>query len=159
MTQNTPVIDTYFIDTILNKEKNKQDKLALIAVYWSLKKWFHNHEVLWDSEYIRDDYIHFNKMSWTSYPLIDIDLTETSNKMIKVELYKVDINTARNLDRLEWHPTFYKREKVLTESWLPCEVYSIVNKNMIDTSDTHFQQTDDVMDKEYYSWKEGIITK
>ena len=154
--ETTPTIDTYFVDTILDKKNNKQDKFALIAVYWNLEKESSIKEVLWDSEFVKNDYIHFNKMSWTWLPLIDIDLTEMSKKMIEVALYKVDRFTARNLDELKWHPFRYKREKVLTESWIPCEVYSIANKKMIDTSNDYFIETDDVFDKEYYSW--NIIT-
>ena len=88
----------------------------LVAVYGSLKKGFGNYSVMEsakgkfiteaitkESNYVMDGY---------GYPYVVFNDSEHA-RAVKVEIYEVDdIGLKMHLDRLEGHPTFYKREKL-----------------------------------------------
>ncbi len=81
---------------------------SLVAVYGSLKKGFYNHHHLSGAEFIGEggtDSIYEMYKIQRSYP----GVTDGESK-IQVEVYAVTESELRRLDRLEGHPSFYKRE-------------------------------------------------
>lgn len=83
-------------------------KYQLVAVYGSLKRGYHNHIYLSESELIATDRIGgFDMFSLGSYPMVVEGTGE-----IDVEVYKVSPDTFARLDRLEGYPDFYDRTKV-----------------------------------------------
>lgn len=97
--------------------KNSQYK-QLVAVYGSLLKGLSNHRVLRDSMMLGTDTINGFKM----YNLGSFPAIIPGDGAIHIEIYEViDPEIMLNLDYLEGHPRFYKREKVDTiygESWI-----------------------------------------
>lgn len=61
-----------------------------------------------------------------------------------------------NLDRLEWHPNWYKRVKVKTEEWDEIEVYHMpLDKNGGIESEQYLNSFKEWEDENfiYYNWK------
>lgn len=80
----------------------------IVFVYGTLKKGFGNHRLLQDSEFIKEESFtgKFELISDGMLPyLVKRDFTTT----VHGELYKVNKETLKRLDRLEGHPDFYKR--------------------------------------------------
>jgi gamma-glutamylcyclotransferase (GGCT)/AIG2-like uncharacterized protein YtfP len=77
-----------------------------VAVYGSLKKGFHNHYILGDSEYVEEKYID----GYIMYSLGSFPGAFEGEGKIHVEIYEVSDNLIlEDLDMLEGHPNFYKR--------------------------------------------------
>ncbi len=79
-----------------------------VFVYGSLKEGHWNHTVLGGAKKLSDAIStdeHY-RMRYCGYPV----LYEDGRNRVKGELYLVDDTTMERLDRLEGHPTFYKRE-------------------------------------------------
>lgn len=89
--------------------------MPLVAVYGSLRKGFNNHTLLKDCEQVGVTKLQGFKMhSLSAYPAVYH--SQDDNAIITVEVYEVsDSVLERDLDRLEGHPVFYKREEVDTE--------------------------------------------
>lgn len=89
----------------------------LVAVYGTLKKGFHNHHYLIGSKLLgsgvtkHDHYV----MLSAGIPYVCKCVDEEKMGRISVEVYEVDDNTLKNLDRLEGHPEWYKREPVYVD--------------------------------------------
>jgi gamma-glutamylaminecyclotransferase len=80
-----------------------------LFVYGTLKKGRHNHDYLEGSEFMCD--CHTNK----DYTLIVSGLpflVKREGQGCKGELYRINEDTLRTIDRLEGHPRFYKRETI-----------------------------------------------
>ncbi len=78
-----------------------------VFVYGSLKKNFHNHVLLKGSKFLgtaKSEASRFKMLDLGSFPGLVF-----GNEQVKGELYKVDDDTMAALDRLEGHPSFYKR--------------------------------------------------
>ena len=78
-----------------------------VAVYGSLRKGFGNHGLLEDSIYVGEG------ITEARYTMLHLGgfpgVVKKGNTSITVELYDVDDETLRRLDRLEGHPNFYER--------------------------------------------------
>lgn len=87
-----------------------------IFVYGSLKKGFGNHRLLETARFLGETQVKGKMYSLGGYPGAKMDEEGT----IFGELYEVDDSTKSRLDRLEGHPTFYKRIQV------PCSLGVLV---------------------------------
>ena len=86
---------------------NKKYKYEYVAVYGSLKKGFHNHNLMKNSEFIGAGITEpkFSMINLGSFPGLHIG----SDKIL-VEVYRVDVeNDLPRLDALEGHPDWYRR--------------------------------------------------
>ena len=96
-------------------------KKELVFVYGTLKRHHGNNGLLPKNSFITsattvDKYIMYS---------LGIPFVSKSNEMCKIhgEVYEVDKRTFNNLDMLEGHPNWYKREKI--------NVYLLPNKKNI----------------------------
>tara|TARA_R110000803_G_scaffold56959_3_gene114662 strand:+ start:7375 stop:8451 length:1077 start_codon:yes stop_codon:yes gene_type:complete len=99
----------------------------LVAVYGTLKKGFGNYY-----SYLKSSKFVGSGVTKDRYPLVVQGLPFLVNKRgigynVKVDVFKVSDITLGNLDALEGHPKWYRREKidikVKNGSTLPCWVY------------------------------------
>ena len=78
-----------------------------VACYGSLRKGFGNHGLLDDSIYAGD------AITEARYTMLHLGgfpgVVKKGNTSITVELYDVNEETLKRLDKLEGHPTFYER--------------------------------------------------
>ncbi len=113
-----------------------------VLVYGSLKKTFHNHDLLWECGSDHCRYLgnfstslaifEMRNMSG-SYPLV-FQTEESHAGVIDGELYEVSDSVLANLDMLEGHPTFYKRTAVDIDNFPdPVYMYITVDRQFIDT--------------------------
>lgn len=131
--------------------------MKIVAVYWTLKKWFHNHIVMEQAKwvFIKNDKIPFDKIDSIGYPRIKFN--KHSNKFINIELYQVQDSGIPYLDSLEWYTPWgqynlYNRIELTTESGLKVSVYEIVN-DIEDYSDEYLDYENTTTNKKYYDWK------
>ena len=81
-----------------------------LFAYGTLKRNFHNHHLLEDSQYLGSGY---TKSKYAMYVNgIPFVIKDEQVSHIHGELYKIDEPTLRRLDRLEGHPEWYCREQV-----------------------------------------------
>lgn len=127
-----------------------------VAVYWTLKKGFHNHEVMKRTrgEFIKEDYIEFDKIDSVWFPRVRF--AEGTNKFLKVEIFEVSQAwISDNLDALEgfyyegYEWNHYNRIIVKTESGEEVGVYEI-NNNIDDFSEDYFEKKEG--DRLYFNW-------
>ena len=80
-----------------------------VAVYGTLKSNYHNHGLIADQEFVGSG------VTQTSFPLEVDGLPYLHDRegegagQVEVEIYDVSSEALQRLDRLEGHPTFYKR--------------------------------------------------
>lgn len=80
--------------------------MKTVFVYGSLKKGFGNHRFLSDQEMLGKGYVEgFEMYSLGRFP----GIKEGQGRVVG-ELYRVDEDTFRALDRLEGHPVMYQRQ-------------------------------------------------
>ena len=95
-----------------------------VFLYGTLKKGFHNHPLIEKGEYMGDAY------TCKEYSMLVCTMTgipfvvKEENYPIMGEVYSVDKKTFNDLDRLEGHPTFYRRE--LIDIFIPDGIERIV---------------------------------
>lgn len=89
--------------------KFDKDELTLVAVYGSLRNGMGNHRLLKDSEYV-GTFTTDNK--WQMHSLGGFPAIIAGQDSVVVELYRVNQDTFRSLDRLEGFPDFYNRKKI-----------------------------------------------
>lgn len=93
----------------------------LVFVYGSLKAGYGNHSLLAQSIFLgkyftRDE--HYVMADLGAFPgVLYKPHNGHQHGMIEGELYSVEDNTLKALDRLEGHPNFYKREEVYLEGY------------------------------------------
>jgi len=90
--------------------ENNQVFPVKVAVYGTLKAHGSNHGLIKESKFLgtgETDGI-FNMLSMGSYPCA----VSGTNKL-EVEVYEVSADTLQQLDWLEGHPSFYRREPVI----------------------------------------------
>jgi gamma-glutamylcyclotransferase (GGCT)/AIG2-like uncharacterized protein YtfP len=84
----------------------------LVFVYGSLMKGYRNHRLLeaGNARYLG------RAATSPRYTLVDLmvfpGLLEVGRTRVRGEVYEVDVPTLANLDRLEGHPRFYRRQHV-----------------------------------------------
>lgn len=99
-----------------------------IAVYGTLKKGESNHILLGDSELLGTG------RTLPGYYMLDLGHYPAiipGNHRIKVEVYEVSESVLARLDRLEGHPSYYKRLEVpieLGEEEVLAEIYILQKK-------------------------------
>lgn len=104
--------------------------LVLVFVYGTLLSGESNHDLLLNSRYLGEhkteaEYTLFN---YGPYPAVIIDGTIS----IHGEVYEVDEQTFKALDRLEGYPNFYDRKLITTpygEAWMYCHTNVIPSGN------------------------------
>lgn len=82
----------------------------LVFVYGTLKHGFNNHHLLDDSDYL--GHVETSESKWQMYSLGGFPGVVAGENTIYGEMYSVSQYTFDMCDRLEGHPTFYKRELV-----------------------------------------------
>ena len=97
---------------------NQAAQTIRVFVYGSLKEGFGNHSLLKDQKLLGTDTVtgkhRMVSLGW--FPgVVKVDDDDTEGA-IHGELYEVDAEALDSLDVLEGHPTFYKREKVRTDT-------------------------------------------
>ncbi len=87
-------------------------KRFTVSVYGTLRYGFGNHGLIKDSDFIGYGYTK-NKMRLCidGLPYM-IRGKHKDGEHVEVEVYSVDESTLANLDALEGHPTFYRRDKI-----------------------------------------------
>jgi gamma-glutamylcyclotransferase (GGCT)/AIG2-like uncharacterized protein YtfP len=95
-----------------NKNEGTEEK-TLVGVYGSLLKGLGNHRLLSDAEFVNQAVLppEYGMVSLGGFPGVYKD----GDSNILLELYLVDGDELRNLDRLEGNGYFYTREIVETE--------------------------------------------
>ena len=97
-----------------NDNYEPKDAMNRVAVYGTLKSGYHNNHLLLDA-----DLVGTGKLQ-DRYPL-EVDglpylyPEKGVGEFVDVEVYDVDDNLLARLDRLEGHPNWYKRERVLID--------------------------------------------
>lgn len=107
----------------------------LVAVYGTLKQGRSNHGLMMDSPLVSQEELSgFIMYSAGGFPVIFRDI----NHSIVVEVYEVTTKVLeRNLDPLEGHPRWYKREQVETSvgtAWIyimQSDQYRVDNRQII----------------------------
>lgn len=107
----------------------------LVAVYGTLKQGRGNHALMRDSQLIGETRLAgFIMYSAGGFPVVYRNIAES----ITIEVYEVDPQVVKlNLDPLEGHPNWYKREEVETSlgrAWLYImqgDQYRVDNRQII----------------------------
>ena len=81
----------------------------MIFVYGTLKNGWGNHRIIEDQKFI--GWAESLQLKWQMYSLGGFPGILSGDKRITGELYEVDDEAFARCDRLEGHPTFYKREQ------------------------------------------------
>jgi len=85
----------------------------LIAVYGTLRKGFGNNHYLGNSKFIASgETFDRYRMTGSGIPYLLQGKNAKGANHVRVEVYSVDEYQLKNIDRLEGHPTWYKREKI-----------------------------------------------
>ena len=84
-----------------------------VSVYGTLKRWYGNHRLIADAEFVWEYLVPFYALKSSGIPFLSVvgDPSELKGYM-KVETYSVTDDELVRLDRLEWHPDWYIRTKV-----------------------------------------------
>lgn len=82
--------------------------MSNVLVYGSLRKDFYNHRLLKGSKFLGETEIKGTLFNLGPYPALSLK----GDYNIRCEGYDVSPDTLKNLDRLEGHPSYYKREEV-----------------------------------------------
>jgi len=109
----------------------------LIWVYWTLKQGYGNHYLLWWRKPVMYDFAPAKHLAGRWFPYI----SPGNWWKVLIEVYSVDKETLNRLDQLEWHPNWYKRQKVKTENWKYVWVYYY--NDLVD---------DDISEWEFIEW-------
>lgn len=86
-----------------------------IAVYGSLRKYRGNHRIIQHSTQLTQEivFIPYKMVSLGGFPgLIPTDMAHCHN--ITIEVYEVDDQTYKDVERLEGYPRFYQRDTIST---------------------------------------------
>ena len=98
-----------------------------IFVYGTLKKGYGNHRVMQNAEgvFVQEDTL----QGYDIYDLGGIPGVIEGEGEVTGEVFSVSDEGLPYLDRLEGHPTFYKRSEATTLGGIPVEVY-IIQRDM-----------------------------
>lgn len=87
-----------------------------VFVYGTLKKGEGNHHILRGSQFVAPDSVRgYLLYSLGGFPGASPTIP-TGNSLVCGEVYSVDDETLKMMDRLEGHPNWYRREMVILES-------------------------------------------
>jgi len=103
-----------------------------LFVYGSLKKGCHNHGLLRNARYLGDysTEAKYTMVDMGSFPGVFHD--ENSVTSIHGEIYEIDETTLTILDRLEGHPNFFHREKIMCDGYGEAWVYLVLPRCVLD---------------------------
>ena len=110
----------------------------LIAVYWTLKKWYWNHRLLEWATFLKEDFVPFLKIAGSWFPIAKFNFNSKlsdNEKYLLVELYNVSEDMMPRIDWLEWHPNWYRRTPIQTTSWIDVEIYDMWSRDFQDESE------------------------
>lgn len=93
----------------------------IVFVYGSLRKGFGNHRLLGNSTYLKDVSIKGMMYSLGPFPAVVLN----RDGVVHCEAYEVTTETLNNLDRLEDHPNWYRREEVTSDEGIIGWVYGM----------------------------------
>lgn len=126
-----------------------------VAVYWTLKKWFHNHCVMESAKWklIGESYVEVGALHCVWYPCVKFKTW--SRKWLNVEIYEVPDEWMKHLDWLEWYEEWhtdnlYNRITVKIQDGVDVLVYEIVS-DIQDQLDDYYVSTD--IDGDYFNWQ------
>ncbi|MEO1927480.1 MAG: gamma-glutamylcyclotransferase family protein [Nautiliaceae bacterium] len=100
----------------------------IVFVYGSLKRDKNLHSFLKNARFLREAYtkdkypLILSRYGWYPYMLAK----NSKGKLIKGELYEINYNTLKNLDRLEEVPFYYKRIKIRVKAKKTMVVWSYI---------------------------------
>ena len=124
-------------------------------MYWTLKRGYHNHRVIEaaDWKFVTLDYIQIESLGETGFPYVK--LSETSDKWLEVEVYRVDNDKLHIIDSLEWYVEWrennhYNRKVVNTLLEWQWFVYEYNRPIDSDTLENHFVRS--VPSPRFYAW-------
>lgn len=104
-----------------------------LFVYGTLKQGRSNSCYLEDSEFLGDYFTDNNySLVVSGLPF----LVKRKGKGVKGELYKINSDTLRAIDRLEGHPSFYKRELITVKSFedgTEIEAYTYIHPDIFNS--------------------------
>jgi gamma-glutamylaminecyclotransferase len=124
-----------------------------VFVYGSLKKGFHNSELLEDAVFLGEfktkDY--FKMLDLGSYPAIYFD---EEGFRVRGELYEIDEDMQRQLDYLEGYPKFYNRKEVdLVDFGDKASIYFFDSDKFNTDSFVYIEPEKGTLNWENKSWK------
>ncbi|MDH4120503.1 MAG: gamma-glutamylcyclotransferase [Deltaproteobacteria bacterium] len=92
-----------------------------IFVYGSLMRGMSNHRLIAKGRFVQEDLTppHYTLVDLGAYPAV----ITRGTTAVYGELYEVDEDILRNLDRLEGHPDFYRRTPIQLASSHSAEIY------------------------------------
>jgi gamma-glutamylcyclotransferase (GGCT)/AIG2-like uncharacterized protein YtfP len=133
---------------------NKNDYFN-VAVYWTLKRGYHNHRVMESAEweFLTLDFVQIENLGECWFPYIT--LSEISDKWLEVEVYRVHKDNLRIIDWLEWYQEWrednhYNRKIVTTLLEDNVFIYEYNRPIDSDTLENHFVRS--VPSPRFYSW-------
>lgn len=98
-----------------------------LFVYGTLKQGHSNHRFLRDSNFLGA------AATQTKYTMVHLGgfpgVTQKKTSVIHGELYEIDDDTLRNVDRLEGHPSFYKRKTIKIDHENVTEAFTYILPN------------------------------
>lgn len=134
----------------------------LVAVYGTLKKWYHNHRVMENAKWILhwEDYVQVKQLKDVGFPCVKF--SKDSDKWLKVEVYEVEEKFLHILDQLEWYRKWssnnhYVRIEVETLTDEKVYVYEY-NSKILEVSNTlekHFDRA--IVAPRFYDWNRNNI--
>jgi gamma-glutamylaminecyclotransferase len=125
----------------MNKEDrkmNKEDRIY-VMVYGSLKKDFHNHDLIKDSTFIsetltKDKYYMY---SMGGFPAVT---EERKSNKIQGEIYEIDLEHLSGIDCLEGNGSFYQRKEIKVDGFdIPVWMYFIMDKKTYMSIDNRYK--------------------
>lgn len=145
-------------DGTFYSKANVLDNRNIVAVYGTLRQGHNNHSLLAHGEFLGSGLtVNKYRMTCEGIPFVHPDISEDGNNIV-VELYAVDDKIFANLDRLEGHPDWYKREKtaILMDNGLKATAWLYFNPKEIKPTDVFYADFNDYRNPQYPMWPTNV---